>query len=488
MSESYLKRNVVYNIIGASIPTLVAVLTIPIYLRVIGEARYGVLSLIWLVFGYFGLFDFGLSRATAHRLSMLRSSGIKTRASIFYTAACLNVATGLSVAGIFYLVAVPILNITISKHTSLYGEVFASLPWIAIFFPIALLNGVLVGCMEANERFLQLNIQQVVGAILLQCLPLAFVYWLGSNLEVAVLGAIAARTFAIAWLAFECIRWAFAAGWPQVDRSHIKELVRYGGWITVTNSVSPVLTSIDQFVIGLLLGARAVAHYSIPFSLAGKALIVPAALTRALFPRLCYSTTIEAQELSHRSLIILSATMALICVPAILLTKLALGMWVGEDFALESHLVAEILLIGVWINGLALIPFTLLQAQNRPDLVAKLHALEVIPFVLLLSLFIKIFGLPGAAMAWCLRVTADGVLMFLAAGFKGAGLKELGAPALAVIAALLIAELIRPDIGAALAWALAILSCLSAWMLSRRDQVLISYVRPIISRIVNLIF
>src|SRR3982074_967156 len=102
MSESYLKHNVVYNIIGASIPTLVAVLTIPVYLREIGEARYGILSLIWLVFGYFGLFDFGLSRATAHRLSMLRSSGMKTRASIFYTAVCLNIAIGLSVAGIFF--------------------------------------------------------------------------------------------------------------------------------------------------------------------------------------------------------------------------------------------------------------------------------------------------------------------------------------------------------------------------------------------------
>src|SRR5215216_2968176 len=102
MSESGLKHNIVYNIIGASLPILVAVLTIPVYLRVIGEARYGVLSLIWLVFGYFGLFDFGLSRATAHRLSLLRGSGMKIRASIFYTALCLNVAIGLSVAGIFY--------------------------------------------------------------------------------------------------------------------------------------------------------------------------------------------------------------------------------------------------------------------------------------------------------------------------------------------------------------------------------------------------
>jgi O-antigen/teichoic acid export membrane protein len=484
MSASRLKYNTLYNLTGAVIPIIAAILTIPAYLREIGEARYGILSLIWLIFGYFGLFDFGLSRATAHRLSMLRNSEKQDQATVFYSAVCLNTVLGLSVAGVFYLAAIPILNMNMNASTPLRGEILESLPWIAAFFPIALLNGVLVGCMEAHERFLQLNIQQVIGAILLQCLPLAFLYWLGSSLEFAVLGAIAARTFAIAWLALDCFGWAFSAGRPHVDRAHIKELLRYGGWITISNSLGPILTSVDQFVIGFLLSASAVAHYSVPFSMATKLLILPASLTRASFPRLSSLETIDAQELSHKSLIILSATMVVVCVPAILLANVGLKLWIGSDFAHEAHLVAELLLLGTWINGLALVPFTLLQGQNRPDIIAKLHAIEVLPFILLLLLFIQMFGLAGAAIAWCLRVLVDGGLMFCSAGFKARALKDLVAPGLAVLMAFSVAEIIGPDVISALAWSAGILSCLFAWMLNR-DEVLLSFVRPLISRMMK---
>lgn len=87
-----------------------------------------------------------------------------------------------------------------------------------------------------------------------------------------------------------------------------------------------------------------------------------------------------------------------------------------EEFAHHARGVAEIILAGLWLNCLAYIPFGFLQAQGRPDLVAKLHLLELAPFVLILWLLLMLGGIQGAAIAWSLRVAVDALLLFYVAG------------------------------------------------------------------------
>jgi O-antigen/teichoic acid export membrane protein len=75
-----------------------------------------------------------------------------------------------------------------------------------------------------------------------------------------------------------------------------------------------------------------------------------------------------------------------------------------------------ILMFGVWINGLACVPYYLLQARNRPDVAAKLHAIETVPFLVTLLLGTHFFGLIGAAVSWSLRMLIDAILLFHVTG------------------------------------------------------------------------
>ena len=56
-------RNTIWNIVGQSLPLLLAVVAIPLLIRRLGVDRFGVLTLAWALVGYFGLFDLGLGRA-----------------------------------------------------------------------------------------------------------------------------------------------------------------------------------------------------------------------------------------------------------------------------------------------------------------------------------------------------------------------------------------------------------------------------------------
>jgi O-antigen/teichoic acid export membrane protein len=62
---SSISRNATMNLMGSLVPMLITLATVPPYLRLIGEARFGVVSLVWLFLSYFGLFDMGLGRAAS---------------------------------------------------------------------------------------------------------------------------------------------------------------------------------------------------------------------------------------------------------------------------------------------------------------------------------------------------------------------------------------------------------------------------------------
>lgn len=468
MRSSHLSVNVIYNIIGMIAPLAVSILTMPLYLRVIGEARFGVISLIWLIFGYFGLFDFGLSRATTNRLSQLQESDTEQRRDIFYTALLTNLCLGVIAAAAFYVSMLLLLSHGFASF-GLMQEIPPALPWLSAFVPLALIGGVFVGTLEADERFLTLNLQQIVGSILLQCLPLAAVLVFGANIEVAVIGALVARLASVIWNAVAALQSMNHAGRPTVHVSLIWSLLKYGGGVTVSGVVSPMLVAADQLLIASLLGPQALTHYVVPFNLAMKALIIPGALSRALFPRLSSLGREAAAALTERAVVRLAGLTSLVCVPAILLSNVGLTIWLGEKFAVAAAPVAQTLFVGAWINGLAAMPGTLLYGSGRPDIVARFHVMELLPFIAILWLLVNTFGLQGAAVAWCLRVLVDAVLLFWASGGGIRYLPALLPAGFFVVVAWLVATFLYPGPQFAVPFAVMFEGGIATWLVSSNN-------------------
>src|SRR5207253_2345924 len=92
-------------------------------------------------------------------------------------------------------------------------------------------------------------------------------------------------------------------------------------------------------------------------------------------------------------------------------SKHMLRLWVGATFAEESFRVMQFLVVGALINGVAYIPFTLVQGARRPDIAAKLHLLELPLYLVAAFLLINRYGIEGAAASWLLRATIDACLL-----------------------------------------------------------------------------
>jgi len=447
MKSPGLITNFVFNTVGSALPIVVALVTVPIYVHTIGAARYGVLSIVFILLGYFGFLDFGLSRASANALGKLGPDGDRCdRQRIILTSFYLNLSLGTLGGIILTLIGRWLANRFLHLSPDISAEFDAAFPWVTCMLPLALVSGVGVGAIESRERFLASNVLQTTGNVLGQVLPVTCALLFGPSLAIVIPAALAARLLTVVAIGTYVVRTEQIRGWRVFDRGRGRALFSYGAWVSVTNLLSPLLESLDQLMIGSILGVAAVTYYAVPMSLATRSQIVAAALARTLFPRLSRLDATRAAALAQHSVVALAYGFGAICAPAILLAAPFLGVWMGAEFAQHSSAVAELLMVGAWFNGIAFIPFILLQGQGRPDLGAKAHAAEIAP---------------GAALAWTVRTTADALIIFLLAGCRAAYLLRLLPALLLVVVAYGLARLNQPP----LVWALLRAAAVSAAIL-----------------------
>jgi len=430
-----IRRNTIYNLLGSVIPLAVSLFTTPIYLSLIGEARYGVLAIVWLLLGYFGLFDLGLGRATAQRIASLRDSIASERAKSFWTALILNVGLGVVGGLLIWPIATYFFANVFKIESTLRPEVQAAVPWLILAVPMATLSGVLSGALQGRERFLELNMISVFGTVLFQLFPLTVaVYW-GGNLDMLLPAALFARLLTLLLLFERCRRHIFLGHHASFVRAQAGVLLRFGGWVTVTSFVGPMMVILDRFVIGALIGAKAVTFYTVPFQLGERSSFISDALTSSLFPRFVAVTGEEQQRLASEGLRVLVVTMTPLVAAGILFMEPFLAWWINPELAQQSARMGQIILMGFWVNSFAKIPFVQLQARGRADLVAKCHLGEMLPYFGLLYLGLSNLGLVGAAMAFSLRVLVDFTILAGLSGILNLSLRMLLVPSLLLVVA-----------------------------------------------------
>lgn len=412
-----IRKHTIYNLMGSLAPIVVTLFTVPVYLQLIGTERYGVLVIVWAFLGYFGMFDMGLSRATAQRIAILQNAEPKERSDVFWTATFLNLFFGIFAGLLLWPLAHFFFTTYFKVAENLRGEILAAVPWMASAVPVTTMSGVLSGALQGREKFLALNVSSLLGSVLFQIFPLIVAWLHGPDLSSLVLAALFGRisTFFVFFL--YCYHYVPLKIKPSVRLSLIASLFRYGSWVTVTGFIGPILTTLDRFLIGSITGAKALSYYAVPFNLASRVVVLPSSLSNTLFPR--FSTTSEDErnrlmDEAVRSLIVILTPLIII---GILIMEPFLKFWVGPDFANNASTVGEIIAIGLWFNGQAYIPYARLQAQGRPDLVAKCHLIEIIPYLAFLSAALIFWGVIGAAVAWSLRVIIDAGLLFLICGY-----------------------------------------------------------------------
>lgn len=416
-SGRLLAKNTFWNLFGQVLPLVVGVIVIPRLIHGLGTARFGILTLGWAIVGYTSLFDLGLSRAltklVAEKIGGGEGEGLP---SLIWTALGIMLFTGIMGALIMAAITPWLVGSALHIPVDLRRETLVAFYEIAACVPVVIVMAGLRGILEAQQLFAVVNAIRIPIGVLTFLGPWLVVLFVSTKLTVVILSLAVVRFIALIGQ-MACVLFFMPAlrherSWQG---SAVRPLLSFGGWMTVSNIVGPLMVYLDRFLIGMLISMSAVAFYATPFEVATKFLLIPFAIAGVAFP--AFSSSIaqnpnNAVWFYEKSTWCIFTILFVIVFATVNFAHDLLSFWIGSDFANHSTIVLQLLSIGVYFHGLGHIPFALIQGSGRPDLTAKLHVLEF-PFYLGLALWlIPRFGVKGAALAWAIRVSIDAAALF----------------------------------------------------------------------------
>ncbi len=402
--------------LGLGLPFFAAIFSIPFLISHLGDSTFGILTLIWAVVSYFSLFDFGLGRSLTLELSIAYSKKQRDRIlNLVFTSLVTLLVLGI-IAGFFMVLFIPFVSLEATggvDSNQVKWCVFA----MAIAMPAITLTSGLRGVLESKGEFKLINLIRFPMGLFTFLGPVFSIMIFGNSLLAIcvflVIGRIVAMFvhYVLVMKIFHKEGIYFKEG--RFQKGELKSLVYSGGWMTVSNIVSPLMTYLDRFFIGSSVSTAAIAYYVTPQELISKLSIIPISITSVFFPTV--SSNIGNKEVLKKLYRDTNTLLLLIMLPltGVFFTYSyeILALWINDGFAKKSSDAMAIISIGMFFTCLAQVPFSLIQGNGFVRFTAIVHLIELPIYCMVMYMLGVQYGVIGVALAWTSRNIIDYLIM-----------------------------------------------------------------------------
>lgn len=391
---------------------IAALLVIPQLIHAMDATRFGLLSLVWMIVGYFSLFDLGLGRALTQVVAARRDSRDEVACRLVWTALAAAAAVGIFGGSLFAL-AIPVgVGRFLAVTPNLRSETSDALLLAAAAIPLVVVTSGLRGLLEGHGRFDVANALRAPLGVLTLVAPL-----LSLQLTQQLPGLVAAL---VVVRLLGCIAHIMACSvlLPELRKPRmgsyveLRQLLSFGGWLTVSNIVAPLLMYSARIALAMMVSGASVAYFSTPSDIVINFLVLPSLVANVLYPRfsaLIGSDKHEAMRLYKRAILLIGITSLPVCILAAVFCHPAIAWWISPEFADQSAAACRLLIAGVFVNGFAFLFEAVIQGAGRPDVTAKLHLFELALYLPYMVVLIDRYGVIGAAIAWIIRIVISTV-------------------------------------------------------------------------------
>ena len=413
-----LARATFLNILANVTPVVLGLAFLPLLVARYGHDRFGLLSLVWTSLAYFMLLDLGFGRALTQ---LVARHSVEGRPEELRALLGTSLAFVLVCSSFLAFVLVLIANFAAARllrvPPGLEGEAVRAVRLLAALIPVTVSLSVTRGYLEGRRLFGRSAILRATVSSLGYLVPVVACL-VTQDLSVAVAGVLLTRSLVLlAGLALCRRDLGSGSGWGPT-RTVLRDLVHTGGWVTVSNVASPVMATLDRFLVANLVSLAAAGYYATAQQVGNQLVMLPASLASVLFPVFASGTPVGGRgsgRLYGTAMKWVTVSLAPVILLVLLLADPMLRLWLGSAFAGNVMLPLKILAVGALVNGLAQIPFSALQGSGHARLAALSHLVELPLYLGVVLVLTREYGIVGTAIAWTGRVLLDFALLAIAA-------------------------------------------------------------------------
>jgi len=408
MSPS-LARNAWSNLLGAAIPACVMLVTVPLVVRGLGDAGYGVYALVTAIAGYFAVIDINLTAGSVKYIAQHRarsedcqvaetiSFGLASYAAIGLLGGCgILAGAGWLVETLF---AVPAL---------LRAPAKAALQLAALGFLLGQLQNYLNSVPQALMRYdISGRVEMVFGTLV----PLATVavLALGYGLVEVILVRVAASSLhcVVLWRALRRLLPDWRWRWPGACAR--RALLGFSGWSFLSRLAALSYAHADKLMIGALVGVTGLAYFTVAATLANRVLGLSFRLSAVFFP--AASAFAARGELVRLDQAYVKATRYVVYLNGAILVLVSvfaeriLAFWMDATFARNGAIVLAVIALAQFVDSLTSLPSLVNDGMGHPRVSGLFAAARALAGSGILYVAIMGWGIDGAAWGHLVAAT-----------------------------------------------------------------------------------
>lgn len=401
-----LTKNIAANFLGSAWVALLAILVVPLYIKLVGYESYGLIGFYTTVQITACLLDSGLSATIGREmasfdLSNARRAELRDLArtvEMLYWAIGLFIGLGIGAAShlisIKWLASKGLSPIELRRLVILMGLA------VAARWPFVLYLSGLAGLRRQvlqNSYTALVETLRIVGSIFILArshgLEAFFAWqiliWLGSSLLIR-------RTF-----------WNIISGGAEArfTWAPLLKVGRFAVGMSGIGIIVTILVQTDKLVLSKMLTLAEFGQYMAASTLASGLYLVSKPIFAAHSPELAHlvaeGNVARTTEVFRRGYQVLSAFLLPLAAVLICFSREILELWTRDATAASALFpVLTMLVLGTALNGIMNIPYALQLAHGWTSLTLKMNLASAVVLVPAVVVLIRGYGMSGAAAAW----------------------------------------------------------------------------------------
>jgi O-antigen/teichoic acid export membrane protein len=445
-TRSSVRHNLLANLGGNGLSLLISLACVPIYIRVLGVAGYGLIGVWMTLENISNIVDLGLSPTITREMAACsaRSGGAQDARDLVRTLEAGYWAIGLVIGGVIISCVTPI-SAHWLRSDQLPDETLRRaivLIGILIFcrWPLSFYCGGLTG-LERQVLLSGVSTAYAYARGLGSVFVLLFVSPTISAFFVFQIAINVVQTAVLTTLMWRCLP---SGRTPRFRPELVRRIGRFAGGTSANALLFLLISQLDKVVVSVMLPLESFGYYTLGSRVAACLSVASSPVFAAFFPAFSRHVVSGDEEkladLYHRGSQLMSALVLPAAVTVIFFANPLIFAWTGKKFVADhTSIIAALLTAGSAVNCLLNTPYALQLAYGWTRLAfwSNLFALCIsIPLLLILT---RQFGAAGAAGVWLIvnlsYFATDVIPMhrrLLKSEAKRWFLKDIGIPLIAI--------------------------------------------------------